>query len=61
MPTANQDREFKEMIIEEVDFNVPNSILDYAIEWIGKNLDPEDVFDTKDLEMWAESSGYKKE
>jgi hypothetical protein len=32
--------------------------LDVAIEWIGKNLDPEDVFQKIKLQTWAENNGY---
>ena len=32
--------------------------LDDIIDWIGKNLDPEDVFREKLLKEWAESNGY---
>ena len=38
-----------------------NDVLDYIIDWISCNLEVEDVFDTNDLEEWAESSGYVKE
>lgn len=61
MPPFKIDAEFKQLIEDEIDFNIPNSILDSAIEFIGKNLDPDDVFKTSDLEIWAENNGYKKE
>ena len=32
--------------------------LDDAIEFISKNLDPDDVFDDSDLEAWAKDNGY---
>ena len=35
--------------------------LDSAIEYIGKNFNPEDVFKERDLIGWAESNGYTKE
>ncbi len=31
--------------------------LDEAIEWISKNLDPDDVFDEEKLEEWANKTG----
>lgn len=32
--------------------------LDLAIDWIAKNLCPEDVFNKNDLEAWAKENGY---
>jgi hypothetical protein len=40
---------------------MPSGLLDDAIEWIGDNLSPEEIFDIKELEMWAEDNGYIKE
>lgn len=34
---------------------------DDAIGWIRRNLDPEDVFDIKILESWADNNNYIKE
>ena len=35
--------------------------LDSAIEWIQRNLNPDDVFSNNDLDDWAEANGYIKE
>lgn len=35
--------------------------LEDALEWIQKNLNPEDVYEEKDLEYWAEQNGYIEE
>jgi hypothetical protein len=35
--------------------------LDDAIEWIKKNLNPEDVFSKSDLDVWAAENDYTKE
>jgi hypothetical protein len=35
--------------------------LEDATEWIRKNLPPEEVFEQKDLERWAEENGFIKE
>jgi hypothetical protein len=51
--TAKQDRQFVDAIID-------TTILESAIDWIANNLRPEDVFDEKDLETWAEESDYIK-
>lgn len=37
-----------------------SSLIEDAIRWINYNLSPADVFDTKDLEAWAEENGYSK-
>jgi len=49
MITLQQEREFIESI---------SPSLDEVIEWIKRNLNPEDVFDENDLEAWAEDNGY---
>ena len=36
-----------------VDYIIGQDHLENAIEWISDNLDPEEVFDRKDLEAWA--------
>ena len=51
MTTGRQDRDFLESVI-------PNTLLEQAIEWIADNLDPEDVFDKKQLNYWADEQGY---
>jgi hypothetical protein len=38
-----------------------NFSMNDAVDWIKRNLEPEDVFDKNDLEGWAESNGYIKE
>ncbi len=55
MPTSSQDQSFAEAIVDY------RNLLDNAIEWIAKNLNPSDVFSDKDLETWAEGEGYVKE
>lgn len=40
---------------------VDTSALEVAIDYIGKNFNPDEVFSTKDLESWAEDNGYTKE
>lgn len=62
MTTQKQDKDFIQLMTDQVDeIKMQSTTLDFAIEWIGKNLDPEDVFSTKDLDRWAESEGYIKE
>lgn len=34
--------------------------LSEAIKWISINLEPSDVFESKDLSAWAEGAGYIK-
>jgi len=40
---------------------IPSDLLDQAIEYIQKNLNPEDVFTDNQLQDWAESNDYVKE
>lgn len=63
MPTGSQDKEFANLMDSETDVkvSVSSGALDSAIEWISRNLNPEDVFSKSDLESWAESNGYIKE
>lgn len=62
MPTGTQDRHFAEVMRDSVDeVKMSNGALDNAIEWISKNLNPDDVFSDKELSAWAEANGYVKE
>lgn len=62
MPSTKQDTDFSKLMEENIDtVKVSNTALDNAIEWIGDNLEPEDVFSKANLELWAESNGYVKE
>ena len=54
MTTSKQNKEFTEALL-------PQFPLDQAIEWIGSNMDPGDVFDASKLEAWAEGNGFKQE
>ena len=49
MITLQQEREFMEVV---------SPSLDEIINWIKRNLTPEDVFDEEDLIEWAEENGY---
>ena len=61
MPTNKQDKEFSELMEQNVDtITVSSTALDNAIDWISDNLDPDSVFSEKKLEAWAESNGYEK-
>ena len=62
MPTGTQDKDFADEMKDSVDYvKMSHSALDNALSWISNNLDPDDVFDSKQLSDWAESNGYKKE
>lgn len=62
MPTTRQDADFAEEMVDSIgEVTMKKSALDNAILWIGNNLDPDDVFDEKDLIAWATSNGYVKE
>ena len=44
-----------------IDSLIDRDLLQEAINWIGSNLEPEDVFSEKQLEEWAENNDYFKE
>lgn len=47
--TSNQDNAFG------------RAMLDSIVAWISENMEPQDIFDDKRLEDWAEANGYTKE
>ena len=53
MTTLEQDNAFRKYVI-------PSSLLGQAIEWIMNNMKPEEVFEARQLERWAENNGYTK-
>lgn len=57
MTTVRQDRDFKS-IVQDL---IPDGLLQVAIDFIQRNLEPDDVFDEKELKNWAENNGYVKE
>jgi hypothetical protein len=62
MPTNQQDKDFAEEMRDSVDeVKMSSGALDNAIYWIARNLNPDDVFEEKDLNAWAEANGYSKE
>jgi len=54
MASWQQNKDFQGTIL-------PQYPLDEAIEWIQKNMEPEEVFSEKQLTQWAEDMGYEKE
>lgn len=61
MSTSPQEKEFNSLIDDQITVSIDSSVLEIAIEYIGKNFNPDEVFSAKDLEEWAESNGYIKE
>ena len=53
MTTSKQDDDFLANVIG-------SGLLDSAIDWIQKNLQPEEGFDDAALDVWADNQGYKK-
>ena len=51
MASARENKDFTDAIL-------PSYPLDEAIDWIAKNMEPEDVFSPDDLRQWAENSGW---
>ena len=37
------------------------AMLDLIVAWIQKNMEPQDIFDDKQLGNWAEANDYTKE
>lgn len=37
---------------------LPQWLLDDAVDWIKSNMNPDDVFDSRELEIWAEENGF---
>ena len=52
--TNRQNSDFAEAVVE-------GAAIDRAVEWIGKNLKPEDVFSERALEIWATQNGFKQD
>lgn len=53
MTNTKQDNDFLAAILPEKNF-----ALEFALDWIGKNMSPSDVFTTQQLQSWAEASGF---
>ena len=51
MTSSKQDSDF-------IDGVIPSNLLEEAIDWIGANMSPEEVFAGSKLEQWAEEAGY---
>jgi hypothetical protein len=51
MAGYKQNKDFAETIL-------PQYLLDEAIDWINKNMEPEDVFSDEQLKLWALNSGF---
>ena len=62
MPTQREDSEFADVMKDSVDeVKMSSTALDNAIDWISSNLNPDEVFDEKQLKEWAESNSYTKD
>lgn len=58
MPTRQQENDFSGEISSFIEINT--DALQSAIDFIGREMEPEDVFSEKQLEDWAEANGYTK-
>ena len=77
MTTVSEDKQLADAIYDQMDVDsIQDAIAtalkesiqkslkqDYwwLIDWIGKNMSPDDVFDEKVLEDWAIRNGYVKD
>ena len=50
--------DFKDYLVSEC---VDDDLLKKIVDWINRNLKPEDIFPKIELEEWAETHGYEKE
>lgn len=50
MASSTENKKFNDEVL-------PQWLLDDAIDWIKSNLNPDDVFDQRELEIWAEDNG----
>lgn len=55
MPSRKENEKFTESLFSGC------SLLEDALEWIRDNMKPDQVFNDKDLQGWAEENGYLKE
>jgi hypothetical protein len=54
MPSRKENEKFTESLFSGT------SLLEDAIDWIRDNMKPDQVFEAKDLQGWAEDNGYVK-
>lgn len=58
MITTDKGREFRTYLNKPIDLIDDTILLELAIDWIKVNLEPEDVFESHQLELWAERNGF---
>lgn len=51
--SIKEDNDFRDALIS-------TTFLEEAIDWINKNMNPEDIFDSSSLNNWAVENGYLK-
>ena len=49
------------MTTQKQDVNFGLEFLEPIVEWISTNLEPQDIFDDKQLGDWAKANDYKKD
>ncbi len=52
--TPQQDRDFLELLVKEIDINDAS----FVLEWVAGQFAPEEVYDEWSLKHWAETNGY---
>lgn len=64
MPIGHNNKKFTEFICDEMNqAEIVASVLshrplDRVLNWISRNLKPEQVFDVEKLENWADENGF---
>lgn len=59
MPTRKQQSNFADFI--QYQLKPSEELMQSVIDWIGDELEPEEVFAENKLEDWATANGYIKE
>ena len=60
MTTVKEDSYFASEMQSYIETTASNGALENAIDWIAKNLNPDDVFSDDQLDSWAKNKGYEK-
>lgn len=56
--SLSQDREFKQIIVYHLFENDGDNLLQEAVEYIVNTFEPDELFEKRRLESWAEENSY---
>jgi light-regulated signal transduction histidine kinase (bacteriophytochrome) len=63
MTTTNQDAALRTLINEQDCLTAQvndRTDMQFVIDWIAENMEPDEVFSDDELAEWAEDNGYEK-